>query len=254
MTHHLAWRVSFLVLPVPLLFVVAALILLLGRDHPAGKWSQRHQLAGTAMAVAAGREVHLDAREIREQERMRENAGAEGGRSEKVRASAKGQDFFESGIKADAVDTAQSEPLTPKSALAVASDLRVWMTALCYMTSFGLETALDAALPQLLYGLFGGPNFTVADAAYAASMYGLLNLFARPGGGVICDILYRKFRPQGLGVRAKVTFLIATATAQGALMIGLGFYIDKGSPPTLGGVLGFLVGVAMTGFAANAAA
>ncbi|PWN45227.1 MFS general substrate transporter [Ceraceosorus guamensis] len=255
LSTHLAWRIAFLALPVPLLLVVAAVLMLLGRDHPAGKWWQRHQLPGTAMAVAAGQDVQLDPREIREQERMREGAQEQG--SEKVvtrHAPAKTSDFHETGEQFDKNDAAQSEPLTARAALDIALDLRVWMVALSYCITFGLETAMDAALPQLIYGLFAGPSFSVADAAYAASTYGLLNLYARPLGGILCDILYNRFRPRGLGVRAKVVFLIAMNIMQGVLMIGLGFYVDQGAPPTLGGVLGFIVGIATTGFAANGAA
>ncbi|PWN37680.1 MFS general substrate transporter [Meira miltonrushii] len=201
LTPHLAWRICFLVLPVPLLFVVAALMMLVGKDHPAGKWSQRHLLPGTAIAVAH----------------------------------------------------AVSEPLTLKSAAAILSDLRVWMCALSYMMTFGLETALDAALPGLILTLFQSPSFGPVDAAYVASTWGLCNLYARPFGGILCDILYRRFRHRGLGVRAKVIFLLATGISQGLLLVGLGIYVDHGKA-SLGGVIGFIVAIATVGFAANGAA
>lgn len=41
---HAAWRAAFAIVPVPILLVVAAAILILGTDHPAGKWSDRHQV------------------------------------------------------------------------------------------------------------------------------------------------------------------------------------------------------------------
>ena len=41
---HVAWRAAFAIVPVPFLLVVAAAILILGTDHPAGKWSDRHQV------------------------------------------------------------------------------------------------------------------------------------------------------------------------------------------------------------------
>lgn len=244
---HLAWRICFLVLPVPLLFTVAAMIMLLGKDHPAGKWSQRHQLPGTAMEVARGEEVHLDASEARAYEQQAAS------RSEK--GAAKGHDFREvtDEKQVTKMDTAVSEPLTMKSFITVISDLRVWMVALSYMMTFGLETALDAALPNLLFNLFQSPTFTVADAAYIASTYGLCNLYARPLGGVICDILYSKYRHRGLGVRAKVIFLLTMAIAQGILMVGLGVYVDRPGS-SYGGVIGFMVAMATTGFAANGAA
>lgn len=266
-TEGLAWRLSFVVVPVPLLLVSAAVIMIFGKDHPAGKWSQRHQLAGTAYEVAAGREVHLDHGEIREQERMRQDSGGEEGAApssspgsnEKMVTSlapAKGADFSDSqpGQKYDQVDTAVSEPLTPKVALKVLADLRVWLCAVSYLLSFGLETAMDAALPQLLFGLFGSPTFTAEDAAFAASTYGLLNLIFRPAGGVFADMLYRRFKPVGYGLRAKVMLMIVTNVMQGLLMVGLGLYVNHSSSLSVAGVLGFIVGIAATGFVANAGA
>lgn len=260
LTQHLAWRLCFVIVPVPLLFLTSGTIMLFGRDHPAGKWSQRHQLAGTAYEVAAGREVHLDASEIREQDRMRGNASGEEAHSsdEKVLTSApvKTSDFREMqpGQKLDVVDTAVSEPLTPRTALQVLMDLRVWMCAISYFLSFGLETAMDAALPQLLYGLFAARDFTAEDAAFAASTYGLLNLFFRPMGGVFADMLYRRFRKRGLGVRAKVILTLGTNLAQGLCLVGLGVYINRTAKPTIATVLGLIVLIAAFGFVANAGA
>jgi NNP family nitrate/nitrite transporter-like MFS transporter len=244
---HLAWRVCFVVLPVPLLFVVAGLIMLLGKDHPAGKWSQRHQLPGTAMAVAKGEDIHLDHSERAAYEHQQAS------RTEK--GPAKGADFRESDDReVTVVDTAVSEPLNMKSFVSIITDLRVWMVALCYMITFGLETALDAALPGLINTLFTSKTFTVADAAYIASTYGLCNLFARPAGGIICDLLYNKFKHRGLGVRAKVIFLLTMAISQGFILVGLGVYVDRKAGATVGGVIGFIVALAITGFAANGAA
>ncbi|CAO1635544.1 unnamed protein product [Parajaminaea phylloscopi] len=261
LTPHLAWRICFVVVPVPLIIVTVAAILIFGRDHPAGKWSQRHQLAGTALEVAAGREVHLDASEIRDQERMRQaSSGMERGTAnEKIMTSAapaKVSDFREQqpGTTPDAIDTAVSEPLTPRTALAVAMDLRVWMVVVSYFLSFGLETAMDAALPQLLYGLFASTHFSAEDAAFAASTYGLLNLIFRPLGGVFADILYKRYRPRGLGVRAKVTLTVLTNILQGLFLIGLGLYVNHSRTPQLATVLGFIVLIAAFGFTANAGA
>lgn len=248
LSPHLAWRICFLVMPVPLLFFVAALMMLIAKDHPAGKWSQRHQLPGTAIAIGRGEDVHLDSSERQQYE------GHEDSRQEK--GPMKTSDFRE--VASDAtqltsIDIAVSEPLTVQAAIAVVKDLRVWMVALSYLITFGLETSLDAALPTLLNQLFASQSFTSIDAAYVASTYGLCNLYARPLGGIACDILYRRFEGRGLGVRAKVVFLLITAIAQGLFLVGLGVYIDHGKA-SLGGVIGFMVALATTGFAANGAA
>lgn len=145
------------------------------------------------------------------------------------------------------VDTAQSEPLTFAALLDILSDLRVWSCALCYLLTFGLETAMDAALPGLIDGLFASESFGSVNAAYAASTYGLMNLFARPLGGIISDVLYARF-----GLRAKMYWLLAATLSQGIAMIGMGIYINKKNA-TLGGVIGFIATIAITGFSANGA-
>ncbi|KAN0061890.1 hypothetical protein ACQY0O_005884 [Thecaphora frezii] len=243
-SSHLAWRLCFPTVPVPCLLLVAGMILLFGKDHPAGKWSRRHLFSGTAIAVAQGEKVTLDASEIAaQQQATRDNE----------KAPAKLADFRPTGNSGDAtqqvasVDTAQSEPLTVATFLRILTDLRVWMCFSCYFLTFGLETAMDAALPGLITTLFQSSTFTAVDAAYAASTYGLLNLVARPIGGICSDLLYARY-----GLRAKVLLLLATSCLQGVSMIGLGFYINHGHA-TIGGVIGFIVLIALTGFAANGA-
>jgi len=238
---HLAWRICFLIVPVPMLFIVAGLVMGLGRDCPQGPWSARHTTEGVAIEVARGEMPHLDDAERRHLD------AAQASNTEK--AISKGADFADVPQKdLYALDTAVAEPVTLKVLGKVLTDARVWLCALSYMATFGLETAMDAALPGLILTLFKSPNFAVDDAAYVASTYGLLNLFARALGGIAADVLYSRY-----GLISKVWLLIATGLGQGVLMIGLGFYVNAGSA-TLGGVIGFMVGLGITGFAANGAA
>lgn len=242
LSSHLAWRVCFPTLPVPCLLLVAAAILMFGKDHPAGKWSQRHMFSGTAVAIAQGEHVELDASERAEYARTT---------TDNEKAPAKGANFREAdpadaGKRVATVDTAQSEPLTLARLAVILADPRVWMCIMCYLLTFGLETAMDAALPGLITTLFQSKTFTAIDAAYAASMYGLLNLYARPLGGVVSDILFSKY-----GLRGRVIWLLVTAFSQGVAMIGMGVYCNR--DPTLGGVLAFIFLIGTTGFLANGA-
>lgn len=239
---HLSWRLCFPTLPVPCLLFVAGLILLLGKDHPAGKWSQRHQFSGTAVAIAQGEKVELDASERAEYERR----AADNEKGPAKLAHFREQDPADAGKHVAVVDTAQAEPMTFKRLMVILQDPRVWMCIMCYLLTFGLETAMDAALPGLITTLFQSRTFTAIDAAYAASMYGLLNLYARPLGGIVSDVLYSKY-----GLRGRVIWLLCTAFSQGIAMIGLGFYCNNN--PTLSGVLGFIFFIATTGFLANGA-
>ncbi|GAC93275.1 hypothetical protein PHSY_000839 [Pseudozyma hubeiensis SY62] len=239
---HLSWRLCFPTLPVPCLLFVAGMILLLGKDHPAGKWSQRHQFSGTAVAIAQGEKVELDASERAEYERR----AADNEKGPAKLAHFREQDPADAGKHVATVDTAQAEPMTFKRLMVILQDPRVWMCFMCYLLTFGLETAMDAALPGLITTLFQSRTFTAIDAAYAASMYGLLNLYARPLGGIVSDVLYSRY-----GLRGRVIWLLCTAFSQGIAMIGLGFYCNHN--PTLSGVLAFIFFIGTTGFLANGA-
>lgn len=187
----------------------------------------RHQYTGSGLPVLQGEKVGVEGDKIGDIENSRESGPT---------------------TTHALVDTAQSEPLTKATLFKILTDARVWMCAVCYLLTFGLETALDAGLPGLINTLFASDNFNHVDAAYVASTYGLLNLFARPLGGVIADILYSRY-----GLKAKVWWLLGTAISQGIGMIGLGMYINY-SQATIGGVIGFIILIAITGFAANGAA
>lgn len=52
MSPHVAWRVAFAIVPVPILLSVAAAILMFGTDHPAGKWSDRYKAVATTLPAS----------------------------------------------------------------------------------------------------------------------------------------------------------------------------------------------------------
>ncbi|KAL7928203.1 major facilitator superfamily domain-containing protein [Trichoderma chlorosporum] len=240
---HVAWRLCFITVPVPCLILVAVIILIFGKDQPGGKWSARGQVQ--ASAIEEGQEKHTGFRlpgAVAQELRHFDKTPAQRSSSSEM-PNAKSADD----LTVLAVDIAQPETLTLASLFVILTDLRVWACALCYLLTFGLETAMDAALPGLINSLFASESFTIVDAAYAASTYGLMNLFARPLGGIISDVLYARF-----GLRAKMTLLLAMALSQGIALIGLGVYINK-NEATIGGVIGFIVAIAILGFTSNGA-
>ncbi|UKZ74848.1 hypothetical protein TrVFT333_002518 [Trichoderma virens FT-333] len=240
---HIAWRLCFVTVPVPCLILVAVIILILGKDQPNGKWSARRQPQTAAIEYGQGGQAGCRLEGTATQEPVDcDNNLVQNPTNSRI-PNTKSDEH----LTVVSIDTAQPEPLTLPALLAILTDLRVWACAICYLLTFGLETAMDAALPGLINSLFVSESFTIVDAAYAASTYGLMNLFARPLGGIISDILYAQF-----GLRAKMYWLLATALSQGIAMIGLGFYVNK-NQATIGGVIGFIVAIAITGFAANGA-
>lgn len=60
LSKHVAWRAAFAIVPVPILLFTAALVILFGTDHPAGKWNQRHTLPATALSIAHGHQAIID--------------------------------------------------------------------------------------------------------------------------------------------------------------------------------------------------
>lgn len=124
------------------------------------------------------------------------------------------------------VDVAVNKPLTLALALAVVKNPLTWLPALAYLTTFGFELALESNLANIIFAIHKSRSFTQRDAGYVASIFGLLNIFARPFGGILADVLYRKH-----GVPGKKYLTLACGVLLGALSIALGFYVDSARRP-----------------------
>ncbi|KAF9045791.1 MFS general substrate transporter [Hymenopellis radicata] len=125
---HKAWRVAFAAVPVPVLIFVAGITLLFGSDHPAGKWSQRHdavELPPRHAATDSIANVKKDSTVVTE------------------------------------VDVAINESLTRESAKEILINPLTYLPALAYMTTFGFELAVDSILAEVILGGL------VADLLYA---------------------------------------------------------------------------------------
>ncbi|KAK7036042.1 Nitrate/nitrite transporter [Favolaschia claudopus] len=188
LSEHSAWRAAFAVVPVPILLTVAGLTLIFGQDHPAGAWSQRHTLPATAIAIARGHQVHRDADEKLSQDKKAPEEG-----------DVQVHSVNESGIVISTVDFAVNESLTFKTAMGILVSPLTWLPALAYLTTFGLELALDAQMENLLFTLFNKriSGFDQNKAGYYTSIFGFLNLVTRPFGGYLGDAIYRKYGTKG---------------------------------------------------------
>ncbi|THH10728.1 hypothetical protein EW146_g8278 [Bondarzewia mesenterica] len=220
LSPHSAWRASFAIIPVPILLIVAILTLIFGTDHPAGKWSQRHKTPATALAAIHGHEAHLD----------RSEAARQKGKMEKQRMTAvvetqenEEKKVLDAQVKSE-TDTAINETLTVKMALRILSSPLTWLPAFSYMASFGLELAVDANLTTVLFNLFHArdASFGQTKAGYYTALFGALNIFTRPMGGHLADMIYEKH-----GVSGKKWLMLSLSFVMGAFSIGLGQYIEK---------------------------
>lgn len=110
--------------------------LIFGQDHPAGKWSQRHTLPATAIAIAKGHHVHADP-----DEKLTGNSKENGSKGlEEGNVEVQSVNFDDEGdanVKST-VDVAVNESLTFKTAGKILASPLTWLPALAYLTTFGL--------------------------------------------------------------------------------------------------------------------
>ncbi|CUA70757.1 Nitrate transporter [Rhizoctonia solani] len=234
LNDHIAWRIAFVVVPVPVLLSVAALTMVFGWDHPAGRWEDRHKLA--AHSAVPGHGVFVEEREADEKDSDKE-------KNQDVNVQVKEVSDYPNeaahNIQSE-LDVAVNETLNFKSAVAIVSSPLTWLPAIAYVTTFGFELAVDANLVNVLYGLYRSPSFGQLKAGYITAIYGLLNVWTRPLGGLIGDVVYRRW-----GVPGKKWFMLLCGFLEGAMAIALGLYIEmhhtNGSTPQLATIIGVFV-------------
>lgn len=135
-----------------------------GQDHPAGKWSQRHQTPATAIAMQQGHEVHLDSDEKVDSKIDAKNLEAG---VDVVAVGAEGNYLVQS-----TVDVAVNESLTFKTAAKICLSPLTWLPSFAYLTTFGLELAIDAQMATILFSLFNRriDGFDQTKAGYYTSI------------------------------------------------------------------------------------
>ncbi|KAI0035447.1 nitrate transporter [Vararia minispora EC-137] len=243
LSKHSAWRAAFAIVPVPLLLFTALLVMVFGTDHPAGKWSNRHD-------ILAAHLDQLEAENIRASGPANEVEKKDGAASKGVK---KGSDDIEIAVfpaneHISGVDTAVSEPLTLRSIEHAFTSPLTWLPMMAYFSTFGFELALDANLATALFSLYKARGFDQTEAGYIASIFGLLNVFSRPTGGYLSDVAYRR-----LGVPGKKWLMLLLGFLQGTFAIGLGLYIEGRAHPSLAVVIVFIIIIAVFNEAANGA-
>lgn len=99
----------------------------------------------------------------------------------------------------------------PNAFLEACRDPRVWSLALLYALSFGIELTLDN-----FAALYYTDNFhlSLQMAGLVASLFGMMNLFARALGGIVSDRCNRRW-----GLRGRGLLLGWTIAAEGLAMM-----------------------------------
>jgi NNP family nitrate/nitrite transporter-like MFS transporter len=94
------------------------------------------------------------------------------------------------------------------------TNYRMWVLGLTYGFSFGLELTIDNVLAEYYYDQF---EVSLNRAGVIASVFGLMNIFTRPCGGILSDAISRRF-----GMRGRLWILWLLQSGGGMLCIVLG--------------------------------
>jgi NNP family nitrate/nitrite transporter-like MFS transporter len=172
----MAWRTSFIVLPLVMIVTAALLAFFFGDDCPQGKWKDR--IAPTLV--------------IPDNEEK------------------------------EASTVVPSTSYSFKEAFEIAISPTTMLAFLPYVCTFGAELAVEGVISNLyIYQskLFGDPAWSVTTAGAWASVFGLLNIFTRPLGGVIADLLYKRTN----SVDIKKWWMMFLGIGEGIMFLIIGF-------------------------------
>uniref|UniRef100_A0A060T786 Nitrate/nitrite transporter n=1 Tax=Blastobotrys adeninivorans TaxID=409370 RepID=A0A060T786_BLAAD len=195
-----AWKFSFLVGPLILIVFFAIFMLIFGFDCPDGKWANRTRPPVSAPVT----------------EPSSSRVSTELKKDSQVTVS-----NIEMGILVEEDERPKRSVLL--RALKVAFHPTTLLVALPYAVTFGGELAIEAILGGFYqsHARNHGEQWSQQLASNWGSMIGLMNIVCRPFGGLMADILYRKF---GL-VRVKKYWMLACGLVQGIFLLWLS--LDK---------------------------
>ncbi|KAI8891729.1 major facilitator superfamily domain-containing protein, partial [Globomyces pollinis-pini] len=221
MSLHVAWRVSFLIVPFALIVSTAIAILLFGDDCPQGKWENRH--------------MHLKKNEkpsIVEISNIPEDVNTMAFIDRTAPNETSTDSLATLAVVTDDVSSGGG------SAWSVVFSKETFLPGMLYLCSFGAEIAVEGMISGFFmkHSRLDGSNWTEAQAGGYASIFGLMNFVTRPLGGYIADLIYKHYSTVG-----KKWWVLSLVAMEGIAFIVIGCL------PTLrvGGVVALMSVVAL---------
>ncbi|KAI5481764.1 hypothetical protein MNV49_000041 [Pseudohyphozyma bogoriensis] len=230
LTEAIAWRVSFVV-PALLLVFMGLGVLLLNDDTPNGKWKQDP----TPSRASSTTQVDVA-------------TSAGGNYTEKARKGSTGMiDFSER--RSSQAETATSSPARSISGDAdTTPSFRDNLSALCcpqtamlsafYFVTFGGCLVMNSILVTVYSEKFPDWSYTLAGSW--AAMFGLLNFVTRPLGGILADIAYRRLGLER-GVRVKKYWCSLLCVLEGVMCLVVGLLNPSSLSTLIGGTAGIAI-------------
>ncbi|KIW02470.1 hypothetical protein, variant [Verruconis gallopava] len=238
LTASQAWRVAFVV-PFILITATSLGMLLFCEDTPTGKWSERHDsairlppdhqfdvefiqpepLTMNIPNIPVGHINNTDGAQSKAQTLIRSRSGGDVEivclPSSSIPSASKEVDMASEVMVASFKHEIVVSP-TLKETCHVFFSLQTAFHACAYLATFGGELTINSYLAA--YYLRNFPQLGQTKAGQWASMFGLLNIFARPLGGIVSDILYSRTK----SLWAKKAWIVFVGAVAGVLNLGVG--------------------------------
>ncbi|KAF2871002.1 nitrate transporter [Massariosphaeria phaeospora] len=215
-----AWRVSFVVPGILIVFVALCLIFLCD-DTPTGEWADRFAAAEEELRRHSVTNVVTDASTGGILDAPPTSSPSEKDQASDSEEKPHGWKDNEAHATDQAMlDTARGEVVQKPSLAHIAHVMfspQTIVTAACYFCTFGGELAINSIL-----GNYYSKNFPALDLQASgnwAAMFGLLNGVTRPLGGYLSDLAYRRTHHR---VWAKKAVLHAYGLLTGVFLIAIG--------------------------------
>lgn len=256
-----AWRLTFIVPLIMLIFTGTALLLLCP-DTPVGKWSERKQhvqenlhshgikegsivpVPGVLTEKPPTSSASTGGHDSSKEDNKDRASVAENGASSPNRLAEHEAPLSED----EMIETARGEVVvkpSPMEILQVALSPQTWTQMLCYACSFGAELAINSVLST--YYLKNFPSLGQTTASKWAAMFGFLNVVTRPLGGVVADVLYNL---SGRNLWLKKGWMHLCGVLTGVLLIVIG-KVDPRDLNTFNGLIALMAIFLEAGNGAN---